>query len=92
MDLSTLHSDYTVHEVDSSCGFKNEGGSALFQHDFCGLNHRGHRISNLELHFLGAALRNDALDHVLAHADHHMRHHAAEFDFDDFALKPISRR
>ena len=45
------------------------------------------------LSFISSALRlvYDALDHILAHADDHVRHDAAEFDFDDLALKSISR-
>src|SRR6202022_768890 len=36
---------------------KRKGGSVLFQHHFCGLDHRGHGISSLKLHFVRTALR-----------------------------------
>src|SRR4029077_11415492 len=66
-------------------------GSVLFQHHFCGLDHRGHRIAHLKLHFVDTSLRYYALDQILAHAHHHMCHNAAYLDFDDFAFESVSR-
>lgn len=67
------------------------GPLVLFQHHFGGLDHCGHRIANLELHLLGAPLRDHALDQILAHVYDHMGHNAAELDFDDFAFESITR-
>src|SRR6266436_1071170 len=69
---------------------RNVESSGLFQHHFCGLDHRGHGIANLELHFVRAALGYYAFDQVLAHAHDYMSHDAAKLDFDNFSFEPIS--
>src|ERR1700722_3369126 len=61
----------------------------LLEHYFCGFDYDGYRVANLEFHFVGAALGNDALDDVFADADDDVGHDAARFDFGHFTFQPV---
>src|SRR5579863_1505108 len=63
----------------------------LLQHYLGRLDHGGDRVADLELHLFGAALGDEAFDHVLAGANDHVRHHAAEFDLHYFSGDAVAR-
>src|SRR5712672_2341716 len=63
-------------------GIARVPASAFLKHYFRGLNHRGNRIADFEIHFLGAALGNHALNRIFAHADRYVSHHAINLKFN----------
>jgi len=42
------------------------------------------------MHFFGATAGDDALDFILAHLNHDVRHHVAQFDVFDLTAKLIA--
>jgi len=71
-------------------GIARAPASAFLKHYFRGLNHRGNRIADFEIHFLGASPGDYALDRILAHADGYVRHHAIDLKLNYFPFDLVS--
>jgi hypothetical protein len=61
--------------------------SVFLQHYFCGLNHGGDFVTDLQFHFIGTSFRDYALYQILSHANNNMGHDTAELEFNNFAFE-----
>jgi hypothetical protein len=61
----------------------------FLQHDFRGFDYGGDFVADLQLHFIGAAFSDYALDEVLADANDDISHYSAELKLNNFAFKTV---
>jgi|HubBroStandDraft_4_1064222.scaffolds.fasta_scaffold10513_3 hypothetical protein len=74
-------------QAETYCGSAKLG---LLQHYFCGFDHGGNRVANLEFQFFRAAPGDDAFDLVVADFHDDVSHDVPELKLHDFADQTIA--
>jgi|SRR5580700_10386013 hypothetical protein len=69
---------------------QTSGKLSFLQHYFCGFDHRGNCVADLELQFFGATAGDDALDLIVADFHDDVGHDVPELKLHDFADQTVA--